>query len=892
MVAIGLIHILIYSCHAAYEPTRPSEILALKALYSSAGGSQWSAANWMSGEPCGVAPYHCGENCKGWQGVHCWGPDGHVRMLHLKPSVAPLNGVLPTELGLLTGLASLQLPRPERKAGGGGGLSGTLPSELARIPFESTDADGSALLLHGHRISGTLPMQLAANIPNDIGRCQLPSTIGCSKTLGIPSSCTLLPARRTHHGPCFPPPRRPFCHGGATGPISPAMTRLCNGLSHLGLSQRLLTNSVADTLLANGIDSLPKLIAAPSLRHAFIENKTDGWRSDELRAKRLEAVIEARDALSWHESTLRSWSSVSGVAMRTLRGRLEACCAKVGHIQNKATRGSWNSRKMHPCCAPMTSPLLTGRAVARSGDSGRINAFLAKLKRREPVTIVAVGGSISTREYAGCTSGVAEAWVGVELGPGCAPGRGWGRMALEWLNATWPPLYGEHRLIAFGRTGIAADGFVDCLTTHIANLSSTNGRTRDGPVDLFFLEFAITGASSKGDTAAPLEALVRRLLSLPGRPAILPVNFFPFLTNKEASWEMGPLPASLTSHTKMAPDPLHDFLAPYSATLLPPPEKQRRRDTPTFGPSRRPIAIDQLLLQEQTTSIYSYYSLPLISVRDGLVQAMRTGEVRMLDWIIWGDFGFHPPPALQAFVAGAIIESFRRHLISAAASNEEVVEAFSTSQRLPPAIHRNLPERHPLACYVWGLNYRFNAKHYGYRLYGPPPTAKSNGWEVTREMRTSRAGAVRVNPGLRANVTGAELVVEIDTSRTLDVTASSSSSVAVVVQLEYLASEGGGMGVLEASCLSGCTCGVTRFDAHADVGRGSRHVLGCMRVSEARSCALKLVAGAGAASGGSKFVLHALRVLQQEGMASGTSGGTDCDASLPQTTQHYQGEHA
>ena len=106
------------------------------------------------------------------------------------------------------------------------------------------------------------------------------------------------------------------------------MTRLCNGLSHLGLSQRLLTNSVADTLLANGIDSLPKLIAAPSLRHAFIENKTDGWGSDELRRKRLEAVIEARDALSWHESTLRSWSSVSGVAMRTLRGRLEACCAK------------------------------------------------------------------------------------------------------------------------------------------------------------------------------------------------------------------------------------------------------------------------------------------------------------------------------------------------------------------------------------------------------------------------------------------------------------------------------------------------------------------------------------------------------------------------------------
>jgi hypothetical protein len=56
---------------------------------------------------------------------------------------------------------------------------------------------------------------------------------------------------------------------------------------------------------------------------------------------------------------------------------------------------------------------------------------------------------------------------------------------------------------------------VDCLTTHLGNLS---GRARRGddapPVDLFLLEFAINGASSSGSSAAPLDALVRRLLSL------------------------------------------------------------------------------------------------------------------------------------------------------------------------------------------------------------------------------------------------------------------------------------------------------------------------------------------------------------------------------------------
>ena len=72
---------------------------------------------------------------------------------------------------------------------------------------------------------------------------------------------------------------------------------------------------------------------------------------------------------------------------------------------------------------------------------------------------------------------------------------------------------------AFGRTGSAADSFVDCLTTHLSNIS----------VDLFLLEFAINGASSTGTSAAPLEALVRRLLSLPSSPALLAINFFPWL---------------------------------------------------------------------------------------------------------------------------------------------------------------------------------------------------------------------------------------------------------------------------------------------------------------------------------------------------------------------------
>jgi hypothetical protein len=91
-------------------------------------------------------------------------------------------------------------------------------------------------------------------------------------------------------------------------------------------------------------------------------------------------------------------------------------------------------------------------------------------------------------------------------------------MVVDMLNAVWPPASpgASHAAVALGRTGSAADTFVDCLTTHLGNLSGRRARRGDDapPVDLFLLEFAINGASSSGSSAAPLDALVRRLLSL------------------------------------------------------------------------------------------------------------------------------------------------------------------------------------------------------------------------------------------------------------------------------------------------------------------------------------------------------------------------------------------
>ena len=98
------------SVWVTYTGLVPSERESLVALYHHTDGPGWfKADNWLSGDPCGTGKYICGQSCGGWYGVHCHGPDGHVRMLKLANN--GLNGVLPTELGNLQELGSLILSK-------------------------------------------------------------------------------------------------------------------------------------------------------------------------------------------------------------------------------------------------------------------------------------------------------------------------------------------------------------------------------------------------------------------------------------------------------------------------------------------------------------------------------------------------------------------------------------------------------------------------------------------------------------------------------------------------------------------------------------------------------------------------------------------------------------
>ncbi len=110
---------------------------ALVTLYNATGGPNWSRNdNWLTGAPIGE-----------WEGV---GTNSNGRVNSLWLAGNRLNGELPPELGNISGLLILNLPRNS--------LTGKIPSALEDL------SDLQILSLHQNRLSGQIPAELG-NLP-------------------------------------------------------------------------------------------------------------------------------------------------------------------------------------------------------------------------------------------------------------------------------------------------------------------------------------------------------------------------------------------------------------------------------------------------------------------------------------------------------------------------------------------------------------------------------------------------------------------------------------------------------------------------------------------------------------------------------------------------------
>lgn len=122
-------------CVETSEPELPAERDALIALYNSAGGAHWkNDLNWLTGHPIGI-----------WHGVKV---DPSGRVIELKLPGNYLTGVLPPELGNLTGLRVLDLH--------GNMLHGEIPVELGNL------ASLNELDLHENELSGKIPPEFGS----------------------------------------------------------------------------------------------------------------------------------------------------------------------------------------------------------------------------------------------------------------------------------------------------------------------------------------------------------------------------------------------------------------------------------------------------------------------------------------------------------------------------------------------------------------------------------------------------------------------------------------------------------------------------------------------------------------------------------------------------------
>lgn len=138
-------------------------------------------------------------------------------------------------------------------------------------------------------------------------------------------------------------------------------------------------------------------------------------------------------------------------------------------------------------------------AIDNLGDLSRAEALLSRLKQGEPVTLAAVGGSITAGHGA---------W-------GPAKNSGWSRVLFDALEQRWPARPGSQHTYANGAIpAVPPPYFLACLHDCIP-----------APVDMLLIELAANSDATRRNHIGAIEALIRRALTWPGAPLVLLIDW-------------------------------------------------------------------------------------------------------------------------------------------------------------------------------------------------------------------------------------------------------------------------------------------------------------------------------------------------------------------------------
>jgi lysophospholipase L1-like esterase len=147
------------------------------------------------------------------------------------------------------------------------------------------------------------------------------------------------------------------------------------------------------------------------------------------------------------------------------------------------------SRKNHG-----EDPALSARALASPGDTARLQRVLAKARRREPVTVAVIGGSITAGQGASSTT------------------HAYASLMAQWWRDAFP-----QTPITFVNAGLAA------TTSNYGALRAPRDLLGCHP-DFVVVEFGVNDKNSP-ESAESVEGLVRQILRLPNSPAVVLLFF-------------------------------------------------------------------------------------------------------------------------------------------------------------------------------------------------------------------------------------------------------------------------------------------------------------------------------------------------------------------------------
>jgi hypothetical protein len=142
--------------------------------------------------------------------------------------------------------------------------------------------------------------------------------------------------------------------------------------------------------------------------------------------------------------------------------------------------------------------------LANDGHCGNWVDLRSRINAGRPISTLAYGSSI-VGSHGGCTHPVPGVCPAASCphccGLSCSQDRGWARSVFEEINSSWP-----HPDNALYSLGIPGGGLVDTLTSCLRDY------VRQLRVDLFLLEFAVTGGST-GAFTNQLHSLIRMLVT-------------------------------------------------------------------------------------------------------------------------------------------------------------------------------------------------------------------------------------------------------------------------------------------------------------------------------------------------------------------------------------------